>query len=92
MPATYTPAQISAAIHGDDDAEVKTRVTQPFKEIMSKRARALGYRSTADFARDALHIAVLGADAVEQCHAGRLRGVGQPWADSGIDSGFGSAL
>jgi len=88
----YTPAQIAEAIHGDDEAEVKTRVTQSFKELLTKRARSLGYRSAADFVRDALHVAVLGAEVVEQCHASRRRGVGQPWANSGMDSGFGSAL
>lgn len=92
MAPVYTPAQIAAAIHGHDDTEVKTRITAEAREAAAFKARALGYRSLAEFVRDAVHVATFGADAVQQCHAGRLRGVGQPWAESGIDSGFGSAL
>ena len=89
---SYTAAQIASAIHGHDDAEVKTRVTQEAREAMAVKARALGYRSLADFVRDAVHVATFGQEAVAQCHAARLRGVGQPWADSGLPSGFGDAL
>jgi len=89
---TYSPAQIAEAIHGPDDSEVKTRISEQAREAARLKARALGYRSLADFARDAIHVATFGAAAVQQCHAGRLKGVGQPWANSGLDSEFGSAL
>lgn len=93
MASTPHPlAQIAEALYGVEDCEIKTRVTQTAQDAARRRARQLGYRSMSEFVRDAIHIATWGPDAVEQCHAGRLRGMGQPWDEGGPDSVFGSGL
>lgn len=88
----YSMPRIAEAILGGDDTEIKTRVSEQAATDGKRKARALGYRSMSEFVRDAVHIAIYGRAAVEQCHRQRIAGVGQDWDNAWPDSAFGAGL
>ena len=85
MPKPALSRRISSPTVGKCDAVIKTTVTDELSDLLTRRARDLGYRSTADCLREIVEVALLGPEHVLSLHQRRIGALAQNRPAAGPD-------
>lgn len=85
-PRTALSRRITSPSSGKCDAVIKTTVTFELADLLTHRARELGYRSTADCLREIVEVALLGSEHVLSLHQRRIDALAQNRPDAGPPS------